>query len=345
MTIQLPKILTKLWLSILWIVREKRFSFRGLFIDWILVKRRNRIELTNYVLGNLQTSRFTTSQRLDFLGWDQSEELMNRLNSPEQRKIVDNKYSFKQAMSAAGVRVAEVYGYFAHKTMNLQVPNRIETLQDLHDLLLERNLKRCVLKPTDSQHGDGFYLFVTGDPAGPRQINRKTDQSTLFTKDIDWFLIEAYVQQHQALADINPFSLNTLRIWTFLDKSGSVIILGGFMRFSSNKSPVDNTSAGGICAKINWDEGIICSPFFEVHSYLKRYTQHPLTGTRALGRKIPFHNELQESVIRAAQAFPGMGLLALDYAIDEEGPVCIEGNHMGHYQGQFLIGQGFGKYS
>lgn len=337
--------LSKLWFSILWIISEGKFSFRGLFIDWILVKRRNRIELTNYILGNLQTRQYTTPQRLDFLGWEQSEDMMNRVNSPEQRSIVNSKYGFKKAMYAAGVRVPEMYGYFAQKELDLEGHSRIETLQDLHDLIIERKLKKCVLKPTHSMHGVGFQIFVTGDPAGPRQINRETDPSTIFPEGMGWFMVEEFIQQHHELADINPNSLNTLRIWTFLDKSGSVETLGAFMRFSSNKTPVDNTSAGGICAKIDWAEGVISSPFFEVHSHLKRYTEHPLTGVRAHGRKIPFHKELQESVVRAAQAFPKVQLLALDFAIDEEGPVCIEGNHMGHYQGQFLIGQGFGKYA
>src|SRR5699024_8121213 len=70
---------------------------------------------------------------------------------------------------------------------------------------------------------------------------------------ISSYVIQPLVHQHEQLTALNRTSLNTIRILTFLNKTGGVEVKFAFVRFGIENSKVDNTSSGGGFCFVNSD--------------------------------------------------------------------------------------------
>ena len=68
----------------------------------------------------------------------------------------------------------------------------------------------------------------------------------LYKKD---FIIQEFVEQSEAMKKLNPTTLNTLRIMTYL-RPDDVYILSAVSRIGKPGSSTDNYSAGGILCGI-----------------------------------------------------------------------------------------------
>ena len=83
------------------------------------------------------------------------------------------------------------------------------------------------------------------------------ERSERFLKDLllkykKNYLVQDAVKQHPAMARLNPDSINTLRIVTF--RSGmEVVVCYVAIRIGRNGQVIDNESAGGMSAKVNFD--------------------------------------------------------------------------------------------
>src|SRR5690606_32446467 len=87
-----------------------------------------------------------------------------------------------------------------------------------------------------SYGGDKVYKIYRAQVADRSQI-----LADLYTEVIkSCYLFQETVIQHDALNKLNPFSLNTIRFDTFIDKEGNVDLISGYIRMSINKNHVDN---------------------------------------------------------------------------------------------------------
>ncbi len=145
---------------------------------------------------------------------------------------------------------------------------------------------------------------------------------------ISEFLFQQKVKQHPDLDHLNPASLNTMRIDTFIDKEGNVDIISGFLKMSTNNLPVDNSTNGGCGVGIDLDSGILKGKGYSKLkvSGVKILTQHPVTKVRFEGYRLPMIDEAQRLVIKAAALMPGLRLVGWDVGFAEDGPLIIEGN-------------------
>ena len=130
------------------------------------------------------------------------------------------------------------------------------------------------------------------------------------------------------MAKLNPSSVNTMRIDTFIDKEGRCEILSGYLRMSITGSPVDNVSSGGCYVGIDMLNGTLRK--FGYSSITKSdgryYTKHPSTGVVFEGFQIPDFGRVKELVMKFACLIPALRLIGWDIAIADDGPVMIEGN-------------------
>ena len=139
-------------------------------------------------------------------------------------------------------------------------------------------------------------------------------------------MVESFIRQHPALDKLSPSGVNTVRIFTLLDRQGDYQVLGCRLRISIN-SPVDNLAAGNIAAPIDEGTGVLCGP--GVYSDITREpeTVHPVTGTPIVGFQLPFWPETLELVKSASLRHPQNRSIGWDVAITPGGPELIEGNH------------------
>jgi len=153
------------------------------------------------------------------------------------------------------------------------------------------------------------------------------------------------VCQHPYLAQFNPTSVNTIRIFTYQDIHGIVHPMRSILRIGGKGANVDNAHAGGMFCGVG-DDGTLgkyCCSFladhtpvfngidFEHGSYIIPEFDKIKSFCIAIGRRIPFHD-----------------LIAMDIALDCNSlPKLLEINTGGFsaWLFQLTVGSCFGTFT
>ncbi|WP_338647706.1 sugar-transfer associated ATP-grasp domain-containing protein [Flavobacterium sp. KS-LB2] len=227
------------------------------------------------------------------------------MNPKEARHILDDKRQFYKAYQK----------YFVHT---------VAALEDLkNDLNLAKQLLlnpsgKMVFKAADGKCGVSVEVVNTIDFDTTSMI------AYMETKGLD--LVEEFITQHAAMNALSPSGVNTVRIFTQLDKNNEVIILGCRQRISVD-SQVDNMAAGNIAAMVDEETGKISGPGIYSDITKKEEIIHPITGVLIIGFQVPFWNECIAMVKAAAKLHPQNRSIGWDIVVTDNGPGFIEGNH------------------
>ena len=146
------------------------------------------------------------------------------------------------------------------------------------------------------------------------------------------FILEDLITPHPDLKRLNPDSVNTIRIVTFLDKDGSVI-LDSFLRIGRKGAFVDNGGAGGIFVHVDRSTGVTDSHGIDERGFF--YDSHPDHSYPFLDIHLPLWDEAIETAKEAALRISEAGYVGWDLTCTEDGRwIIIEGNSMTMYIGQ-----------
>lgn len=131
------------------------------------------------------------------------------------------------------------------------------------------------------------------------------------------------IKQHSELSRINPTSVNTIRVMSFVF-DGQVHLLSTVLRMGADGSRVDNASQGGIVCGVK-SNGQLKDIAFNTSG--KRFYKHP-QGVSFESVTIPNFDECTNLVTMLAKRFSSLSrLISWDLAIDEAGhPILIEFN-------------------
>lgn len=175
---------------------------------------------------------------------------------------------------------------------------------------------KVIIKPTQLSSGRGIMVLSKTDN------NIENIYNEIKSKP---FLVEEFVKQHHDMSLFNDSSINTVRVYTIIEKNGEPTILFAAVRIGSKGSCVDNYHSGGVAAGIDIETGTIYTMLVDLNN--KRYIRHPSTGIDVIGKKIPKWNDLKNIVREAAKKFPTSRYIGWDIAITEDGFEFIEGNY------------------
>lgn len=139
-------------------------------------------------------------------------------------------------------------------------------------------------------------------------------------------LIEEILENCEQIKDLNPTSLNTIRVVT-IHRDNYFKVICAALRIGAKGSNVDNVSQGGTAARINVETGKIDSLFF-ANSY--REHANSQKGRNEIGFDIPFWKETISMLEKASRLVPEIHVVGWDVAITENGPAIIEGNESFH---------------
>ena len=197
------------------------------------------------------------------------------------------------------------------------------------------NLGDVIIKPTLTCHGDGVKRIriekgIVDD--------KGTKLETLFRKYKENFLIQDVVRQHASMSALNPDSANTIRVVTY--RSGMEIHpLYAAIRIGRKGQVIDNESAGGMSAKVNFD-GTLSKYAYSAPGQDK--IELTDTGVRLDGYKIPAFDKVLELVKGQHLNLPFHDIVGWDVCIDEEGsPLLLEWNTSPELS-QSAVGPAFG---
>ncbi len=176
---------------------------------------------------------------------------------------------------------------------------------------------KVIFKPNHGSQGSGIFAFT----ADEIDAHLREKHVQIATKD---YLCEQYVIQHSKMSEMNPGSVNTVRVTTICDGKTAKVIFGS-LRTGAGDGVCDNMSIGGVGASIDMETGILYTTGIDYDN--KRYFYHPVTGTKILGFEIPYWKEVKEMVCACALRSNRADIVGWDIAITESGPCLIEANN------------------
>ncbi|MBE0678944.1 MAG: hypothetical protein IH592_09290, partial [Bacteroidales bacterium] len=129
--------------------------------------------------------------------------------------------------------------------------------------------------------------------------------------------------------EINPGSVNTMRIGTMIDpESGKPFIAYAVHRFGSHKSGfADNVGLGGITARIDMEVGSLS----KAHYYTKKgqmeiFEIHPVSNAMIYNRQIPEWGSVKKRILSMAGRMPYLKYVGWDFVLSDDELYVLEGN-------------------
>lgn len=184
-------------------------------------------------------------------------------------------------------------------------------------------------------HKNNFVIKPTLDSLAGKNVNicrleadyDKEKIMKLFEYYKKNFIIQEYIINSDELRALNPKSLNTIRIMTYiLDEKlyhPSLII-----RIGKGSNEVDNVGAGGLFIGVS-DDGYLKKEAFSKLG--ERYTNHPDSKIKFEKYYIPNIEKIINCAYACHRKTPHVKFISWDFSLDNNRtPVLIEANMLGH---------------
>ena len=115
-----------------------------------------------------------------------------------------------------------------------------------------KETKNLFIKPISKSRGRGAHKITIDN-----EDDALNEYNYLVGSDVEWIVEETIVQSME-MEKWNPTSVNTIRVPSFLNRSGFSIV-GPVLRSGRRGAIVDNAAAGGIVASVDVNSGVIIS--------------------------------------------------------------------------------------
>ncbi|MHC1733005.1 MAG: sugar-transfer associated ATP-grasp domain-containing protein [Bacteroidales bacterium] len=260
-----------------------------------------------------------------------TEKIAPSLNDKRLKEVLDNKLYFYLFYRQFNIKTPRVL-MFNHGE-NFYKNNEVFNVKSSDDFLKQMKALFEVNPSSNSVFVKKIYSSSKGSDIyriDARQVETNHQSiHDLFKRIIQSeFIFQENVIQHPSVDILNPSSVNTIRMDTFIDAFGKAHVISGYIRMSTGNTFVDNISSGGCMVGVDLESGKLKRygyTNFHVNP-TERLTRHPLTKIVFEGFQIPFLNEAKELIVKSALLMPGLRLVGWDVAIGVDGPVIIEGN-------------------
>lgn len=203
--------------------------------------------------------------------------------------------------------------------------------------VLSKIKDKIVLKPAIDSGGGKNVLIKSGS-----EISFILQNDSKY--EMESYIVQEKIMQHNTLSQFHPSSVNTLRIMTARVKD-EIVVLSTFFRMGYNNSTIDNSLVGGVVCGINTEGKLRKSG---MNMQFIRHEKHPDTGIAFHNIEIPGIVDAWELCQKTHKKMPHFTFISWDIAINENcQPICIEYNisNQGIFAHQLNNGPLFGKYT
>jgi len=139
------------------------------------------------------------------------------------------------------------------------------------------------------------------------------------------YVVQPVIEQHEQLGAFSSKSVNTVRVYTFIDREGKVQIKYATLRFGLGDSRTDNTSSGGGYICINPNGSLNKQAYKDLG--LKIGDKHPDSGVLFESVRVPNFRAILDKCKQCHGRFPYVRFIGWDVAINQSGaPVLLEWN-------------------
>ena len=205
-------------------------------------------------------------------------------------------------------------GFIYNKEGNIIAPSDKTNFSSILDNLIQTH-QVVFVKKIISFGGKGVFRYNETSKLDLDELNFQED-----------YLIEKGLIQHDALNEINPYCVNTLRVIS-LKRNGKIKIPTCILRMGVNESHNDNASTGGIFVSYDIEKNKLGEV---ANRYINKggtsFYSHPKTQYIFKNKPLPYPDKVVCLVTKAAMIFPERYIIGWDVAYTPEGPIIIEGN-------------------
>lgn len=272
--------------------------------------RTNLISPEEFFLYDFQS--LNEHGRREFVGDIERAILCARIyGSVPQSKVMFSKYE-----------TYEVFKDFFKRDAILADPSDEELGSKVSSFLKRHS--SVVVKPDRGSRGDGVLVV--------REAQNDGGASTVIAavRRLGTCVVEELISQSDAMAVFHPESVNTVRCASYLSEECDLSIVCAVLRMGTGDKPVDNGGAGGICASIDANTGIVTAEGATETG--GRYLIHPDSGVQIIGARVPRWQDLLSTVGKLAAVIPEQRYVGWDLALTDDGWVLVEANAGGQWE-------------
>lgn len=284
--------------------------------------------------------------RKTFLGLNEQRYYLDYLNPVKYYSLARNKYMAHKMLENTGVRKSDLYCYYQPEARYIASDENASNLGEVLRILKQKNVNSCVIKTTESSHGDNVWVIINIVYQDMDAMLTRFDGKKLLLSSVlgqEALIFESVVKQTKQFASFNESSVNTVRFMTTLYPDGTAKIIATFIKIGRAGKCVDNAGGGGnvdVCVDTDSGEIKYAIQFDGWHN-TKDIDCHPDSGSRLNGVIIENWQAIKEEVKKFQQAFPYCKAAGWDIAITDGGPVVIEVNDFWDRTGQYFIRRGW----
>lgn len=295
---------------------------------------------------NFEFEKRSPEFRKEFLGFNEQRYYLDYLNPVKYYVNSRNKFLAHRMFEDTGIKTSTLYCYYHPEGCVTGSALVATSLEDVCRILQSKGVSQCVMKSTESSHGDNVLVvenieYLDGDcELHYFDGSEARLSSVLGTRPL---IFESLVRQAEQLARFNPSSVNTARFMTTLYPDGTAKVIAVFLKVGRAGTCIDNAGSGGnIDACVDVETGEIKYAIqFDGWRNVKDIEKHPDSGAQLNGVVIDNWDAIKAEVCKFQQAFPWCKAAGWDIAITDDGPVVIEVNDMWDRTGQYFIRKGW----
>lgn len=313
-------------------------------LDYYRLNRRKGLLLEEYY--EFEFEKRSEVFRRDFLGLNEQRLYLDYLNPGRYYSLARNKYLAHKTLENTGVRKSELYCYYQPEARYISSSESASDIDGVLRILQNKNVRSCVIKTTESSHGDNVWVIKAIDYQETDAIMKRFDGQEITLSSVlgeEALIFESVVRQTKQFAAFNESSVNTVRFMTALYPDGLAKIIATFIKIGRAGKCVDNAGGGGnvdVCVDIETGEIKYAIQYDGWHN-IKDIEKHPDSGAQLNGVIIENWSVIKEEVMKFQQSFPYCKVAGWDIAITDEGPLVIEVNDFWDRTGQYFIRRGW----
>ncbi len=260
---------------------------------------------------------------------------LDKLNPRAYRKITQHKLSEKSFLQFSKIPCAKFIGFLEPVKGFDADGNSLINEGQLCSLLTGYLDKKICIKIPEGFGGEGFFagtVLLEGDILKIKALD-ENEALTIpqilarYEKVIatEGLLFESFIEQHESFAQLNPSSVNTLRVWA-LQTGDKVEVIGTYIRVGRAGNLTDNGGGGGIMCPVNLKTAVIGKGLTTATPFRDEYEKHPDHQAQFYGVKLPFWDDILACAEDTLKKLPYTKFAGLDLAMTTTGPLIIEVN-------------------
>ena len=280
--------------------KDLNVSYCSLFFDYLCCLLFVGENWQFYLLNEMYKYKFSEKRkRLTVLRAFNLDYKYNKYATDEERERLNNKSCFDAK-----------YQSFVKREFILPKESKKEEVVNF-----VKKHQKVFCKPNRGTEGNSCEILCAND-----LTNEKLD--SLLKSN---YLLEEVIDQHEAVAKLHPNSINTVRIFSIIDKSGNVHLMHPCLRAGIDGNIVDNVFQGGILYLVDLNTGKVNSDGIKLGE-AKKYETHPGTNIKMKDFQIPYYKEICDMIVKAALVTKSLRFVGWDVAVGKNGPILLEGN-------------------